>query len=192
MLKTFLFKYSLRQCYIQLAVLQTDLFAAYVKSDFLSKKEHYLKNYYKNRSIFFKKLSCTRQWLSYLPKYTSCLLQLETLYEIIFSLHLLRFRIADYSVFEIPRSELSELQNQIATSLKALGKAVLTNNYVGDAALFLESIQTLETLYQHTLKILLPNPLPFWFFIQDLYHLNHALQMAAYSLCPKLLLPHIN
>lgn len=89
---------------------------------------------------------------------------IQTIYSLICSLHLLRFRCNDLYVFEICAEEMKALQT---TSIKFLQTP--TPQAADD---FLSAIHAFETIFSNTLNIVARDPFIFEFFIQDLYALH--------------------
>ncbi len=163
-------KKSLTKSVVALINLQNIFFDPYLKPDFLTRQFFYAKRFFQKRTDYFAAMQQARKYI--LPAYFPVLEKIEKISEILFSLHLLRFRIQDYAIFEIATKELRRVKEAINESLQSLQDgqfAPLTVDYL------LEPIQEFEALYENTLQIVTQNPSVILFFIRDLYSLRRVL-----------------
>lgn len=157
MLINYFYKIRLKSSLQKLARLQKTFFACYFKRDYLTKQFFY------EKIIHQQRLACLHA-MQKMPQTVSSLM------EIIFSLHQLRHRIKDYTIFEVCERELKEIE-RVSTSL--LTKLTHSQSNLN---LLLEKIHLLERIYHNTLRIVTPDPIVFLFFIQDLYSFHQSLR----------------
>jgi len=86
--------------------------------------------------------------------------ELTPLVDSVFSLHQLRHRFKDAALLEACSRELKAL-NKTSIDFLLGGKSYAKN--------FSDKINDVESLYNNTLRVVLPDPAIFLFFIQDLY-----------------------
>lgn len=171
-IKEYFRKKSLAKALFALAKLNHVFFSPYLKTDFLRREVYYAKIFYRKRTLFFKTMQRARAKNQNHP---DIIAKIEHMYEIIFSLHLLRFRIHDYATFEICRRELYTIQQVSTHLINTLGKSLSHHTLISIDHL-LASVHALESIYHQTLKILIPDPSAFLFFIQDLYALGEEIE----------------
>lgn len=162
---------SLTKSVVALTRLQTIFFDAYLNPDFLTRQFVYSKRFFQKRTDYFAAIQKARRYI--LPGYLPLLNKIEKTAEILFSLHLLRFRIQDYAIFEIGTKEMQRLKKAINESLEQIEAPV------GSPDRLLEPIHEFEALYENTLSIITQNPSVILFFIRDLYSLRDILFKAA-------------
>jgi hypothetical protein len=157
----------------QLHHLMAIVFSFYIKRD-----------YFENRIVYEKKLvRQTKLVLSALQKIRDKLLGsnnedfvfcLENLYEIIFSLDLLKHRLLDHATFEVCENELKNIFDSICVLLNASSVDIKKINQA-DADLR-GAILAVEAVFQNTVQFLMADPMMFLFFIRDLQSLNNEIK----------------
>ncbi len=150
----------------------------------------YAKLFYKRRTAFFLSLQKARKRTKRAREFKPLIDIYEHLYEIVFSLHLLRYRVQDYALFEICARELRTIQNISTHLLNQLGKSFFHRSLISTDHL-LQQIHAFESLYQHTLKIIVRDPIVFIFFIQDLYALGDEIEKSSNLIWQNSRLPQI-
>jgi len=98
---------------------------------------------------------------------------LEQLYELTFSLDLLKNRLIDYSTFEICEVELKNIArvfNEVVSGIANHKSALSDVQSVLDTA-----ITPLEIIFENTLQIVCADPAIFLFFVRELYALSGKL-----------------
>lgn len=144
MLNNYFKKYYYWRALRELANLQRLLFSSYFNQENNDKKIHQQR---------LKVISVVKK------NPVSELLQIG---DVIFSINQLRHRIKDFSILEICIRELTDIGNLSALFIRDRKK--FSNAYLG-------AIHQFENLYGNTLRVVVPDPLVFMFFIQDLYAL---------------------
>lgn len=163
-------KKSLADCFYALAKVQNAQFAAYLRQDYLIQQASYANILNHQRQNFLKKIQYARKLVQYNEKFSAIFSKIENLYEIICSLHLLKFRVNEYSVFEISKREMQGIEKASTNLLITVAK-----NKKIDTAELLDEIHLFETLFNRTLQIVVRDPVVFLFFIQDLYAFNSVI-----------------
>ena len=158
----------------KLRALQDSFFNAYLKLDFLQKQSEYAKIFYRKRNLFFKSLQKSRRLADQDTKYTFIFKEIERASEIIFALHLLRFRVNDYAVFEICAREFQALLIQLDFLFTQLARALMKKRALLNTENLAIAIFDVEILYGNTLQIVVRDPLVFLFFIRNLYSLKNT------------------
>ena len=154
----------LRSGFRQLAKLQKILFSCYFK-----------KNYFSNRSSDEKKVHYQKQCVSRLMRKSEFVFdKLEHLYEIIFSIHQLRYRIKDYSTLEICASELKKIEQ---ASIILLKKLAAKKSISSEGVALTDAIHSFEQIYNTVLRVVAQDPIVFLFFIQDLYAFQEEINL---------------
>lgn len=105
-IKELLRKKSLRRVFIALTALNKIYFDAYLKPDFLERKTYYAKQFIRVRQKFFRALQKMRSKNQAHPVLVESVVRI---YETIFSLHLLRFRVTDFTIFAICRQDMQSI-----------------------------------------------------------------------------------
>ncbi len=144
-----------------LDTIQRIVFESYWNADYLDSL--YDADLYQARMYLFSQMQAVRQNS---PALVSAFV---TLYEMIFALTYLNRRRKDHALLETCHSELMQLSNQISLILQALAK-----NQLAEVTAFSESIESLDSLYRHTLQVVSADPLVMLFFIQNVYLLRDA------------------
>lgn len=156
-------------CFHALAKLQHILFSFYVKKDFIKNYPEYEKILYAERLRLLNALQTLRKQITITPSLKKTVNEIEHFYEIIFSLHQLRFRVEDYSIFEMCQGEMAALEHHSVRLLNQLGKTYSSTIITPQLENFLESIHAFENVYNRIIQVIAPNPMVFLFFIQNLY-----------------------
>jgi hypothetical protein len=122
----------------------------------------YLRRDYAEKHLYYEKeiYELCQQFFYYKKTLTGSHLAVDAIFEIILSLSSLRYRVKDYSTFEIIHDELK------ATSQILIQK--LTSVPEESNELLQVSIEQLESAYESTLKVAAKEPLVFLFFIFNL------------------------
>ncbi len=195
-LQEFFRKKSLEKVFIALIELNKVYFDAYLKPDFLERKDYYAKLFFRKRQILFKSLQKMR---ARNQTHQEIIKKIEHIYETIFSLHLLRFRVTDFTIFAICRQDMQSILQLMTELLQSMllhtsrrpaqvlrdpGTASKhfwiprtsrgTTDFSADR--LLAAIHIFETIYHQTLKIVSPDPSIFLFFIQDCYTLSDEIE----------------
>ncbi|HEX2548265.1 MAG TPA: hypothetical protein VHM20_00440 [Gammaproteobacteria bacterium] len=186
-IKEFFRKKSLRNAFFTLAKLNEFFFYAYLKTDFLENEAQYAKIFVENRKNFFQAMQKVRALNA---DHADLVQLLEQLYENIFSLHLLRFRVKDYTIFAVCRQDLQNIQVLTTKLLLQLGKSFSHPALIATDHL-ISQIHELESVYHRTLKVLAPDPSIFLFFIQDLLTLSEKIEITSNLIWHPELLPFI-
>lgn len=146
--------------------LQHIIFSCYIKRDYLSKRYQYEERIHQVRNKLFHLMQKIRASASE----NKILPQLEHIYEIIFSLSLLKLRVPDHATFEVCEQEMKLLQSAISAVLvSASANQDLIERLSG-------AINSFEEVYRSTLQIVSYEPVVFLFFLQDLGALRDELQ----------------
>lgn len=143
--------------------LQIIVFSAYIRRDYLDEAVAYEKSLLQQMQQLFKILKNIKMH----PENEEKISRLEHLYEIIFSLDLLKSRLIDHATFEIVEKEFRLISQCITNMLIETDK----NGRAFEAA-----IVSIEALFQATLQFVTADPLMFLFFIRDLRALSEELQ----------------
>lgn len=153
--------------------LQKLIFSFYIK-----------RNFGENRFLHEKKLiQCTSRVMRAMQsvrlhvKDDKSIAQAESLYEIIFSLDLLKNRLTDHATFEICETELKK----ITQTLSAVFSEIQTTQPLSTKPNFDAAIQALEIVFQNTLQVVSADPLIFLFFIRALYALSQRLNRTNFA-----------
>lgn len=160
-----------------LAILQSMLFDTYLKQDYIQNRMYYERKIFQKRVQLLKVLLYV-QTLQKTPEEKKLFFKIEHLIEIVFSVHQLRFRVRDFSVWAVCAPELNGLQVASAQALLAFSQERIKNPQHSQLASregLLERIQEFETVYQRALQVVVAAPIVFLFFIQDLYALYDEL-----------------
>lgn len=190
-IKTYQRKKSFAKVFFALAKLQEAFFYAYLKEDFLKNQPAYAKLFFKRRIAFFLALKKARDRTKRSTKFKPMIGLFEHLYEILFSMHLLRYRVQDYTIFEICAREFKAISKISTHLLNELGKSLFSHRSLISTDHLLQNIHTLESVYQHTLKIIVRDPIIFIFFIQDLYALSEEIEKSSNLIWQSSRLPQI-
>ena len=146
----------LRKSFRQLATLQKILFSCYFKKD-----------YFSNQFLDEKKVHYQRRRVSRLMRKSDFVFdKVDSLYEIIFSIHQLRYRVKDYATFEICARELKKIEQ---TSIILLKKLAAKKSVLSEEVMLTDAIHSFEEIYNTTLRVIAQDPIVFLFFIQDLF-----------------------
>ena len=159
---------SFSDCLKALANYQRLLFFAYLKKDYLTKRIQYEKKLFKARMQLLKVFQAARKFKKDSLEEV-VFLKIEHLAEIIFSLHQLRLRVDDYSVFIFCAPEMARLQQVITQLLLKASQCILKSHQWIAADILLDQIHAFEAIYNKTLQVISKEPIIFLFFIQDLY-----------------------
>lgn len=174
-----LIRLSLAACFYDLARLQESYFVCYSEVDYFSKRSNYEKNIYQKRSAWLTKMKWARYFLNKSKrkntKWHLIFSELEQLSEVVFSLHQLRFRAEEYAIFDICSIEMKSLRIASTIALHEAAKKMLWSSQSNRSAELLKAINAFENIFDRILKISLPGPIIFLFFIQNLLTLNEKL-----------------
>lgn len=147
--------------------LQQTIFNFYIQRNFGADRFYHEKQLLKHTTQVMKALAEIRKR----QDDAKLLAVLEQLYEIIYSLDLLKNRLIDHTTFEICEQELKNIKLNLSQILQKIPTQKLTKlKHQLDQA-----IQALEIIFQNTLQVVTADPLVFLFFIQDLYALANTL-----------------
>lgn len=184
-------KQSIQAYLCALDQLHITLFSAYIKRDYFENRFYYEKKIINQTRAMMYALDEVRLATHVIPVhigiekfstqpidlndgrvwYENIISRLENLYEIFFSLDLLKHRLIDHSTFEVCQAELKKISKMLSKIL---------NHFFNEKDLLLYqelegSIQALEILFQNTLQFVTADPLNFLFFIRDLKALSKEL-----------------
>lgn len=165
-IRSMLMSRVLNHCLKWLATLQRQLFYCYLKKDFVKRPLYYTKKLDRTRFAVLRATQKARSRMS-----AKMVDSIEQLAEIIYSIHQLRYRIDDYTIFKVCQRELIALNNTSIAALRASDR--LTRSTYLDA--LLDAIHEFEGLYNRTLQVVANEPIVFLFFIQDWYALHELL-----------------
>ena len=156
--------------YLQaLRQLYQSIFVVYIQRDYFVNRISYEKYTAKYTTQVFQSLQKIRKAL--VKK--DIISHLENLYEILFSLGLLKYRILDHATFEVCELELKNINLAIVAALSEVN----LNGVESKALLRLrETIESFEVVFQTTLQFITADPLFFLFFIRDLKALHDELK----------------
>jgi hypothetical protein len=147
--------------------MQKIIFSFYIKRNFGEDRFFHEKRLLKQTSKIMRAMKKVRD--SLLDSKT--ISYLEPLYEIIFSLDLLKDRLIDHATFEICEQELKNISHGLSAFFVALKKSQVADTKMK----FDNAIQALEIIFQNTLQVVAADPMVFLFFIKDLYALSNSL-----------------
>jgi len=165
-------KYS-RMCLCRLAELQNILFQFYLDKQYqIDPASFEIKLFYKKKQ-YFSAMQRARHYFK-TPAEKKILTCIERLSDALFSLHQLRFRLNDLTLYTMCTLELTALARDISKLL--LGFAV-HNTQAMALENFLTHIHAFETIAHRTLNVIVKDPMIFLFFIQDLYAVYDAFQV---------------
>lgn len=105
-LKEYSRKKSLRNVFAALTKLNQLYFDVYLNTNFLEHKIHYAKLFARARQHLFRTLEVMR---TKNQNHQEIIEQVERIYETIFSMHLLRFRVIDFTIFAICREDMQSI-----------------------------------------------------------------------------------
>lgn len=140
------------------------IFSAYLKRDYFENKLVYEKKLVKQTQKLFQILARLRKFFHGDFKVIGCF---ENLYEIFFSMDLLKYRLLDHATFEVCEPELKKISHAISLALAEKENSLLMLH---------EAIQSFEVVFQITLQFIIADPLFFLFFIRDLKSLHDELK----------------
>lgn len=167
--------------------LQLDLFACYIQKDYVLRKDFYEKRINKARITLLRSMKKIRmKYIAHDEANIKRLTKFESLYEMIFSLNILKLRITDYATFEICEAEFRKISNKLSDVLKHI-IVLLGNRSDRKSNQLIEStakimgklshqIDSLAELYRTTLQVVSPDPIFFLFFVEDLIALRDELE----------------
>lgn len=180
-------KKSLANSFYALAKIQSTLFNAYLKPDYLSRQTSYAKMLHEKRTNYFRTIDKVRSRIKDHSKYMHLFLGVECLYEIICSLHLLRYRVNEYSLFEICQREMQGLEKESVNLLVKLARSFFHKNVTLNTNELAEKIEAFERLYGRTLQVVAADPVVFLFFAQDMHSLRDKLDSIITLLGPSVI-----
>ncbi len=170
--------------------LHLTIFSAYIQRDYFDEQISYEKKLIKQTRILLAILKKIRQAIFTVPvktaiknpsltknlfQYDDLISCLEHLYEILFSLDLLKQRLIDHATFEICLVELKNISSVISKMISNRVYFIKDNIPVNDKNALLLPIQALEVIFQNTMQFAMADPMVFLFFIRDLKALNDAM-----------------
>lgn len=176
--------------------LQIAIFNCYLHKDYIFKKYFYEQQMHKSR---LKLLSSMKKIRSVTGKdEKNYLTKLENLYEIIFSLNTLKFRVADHATFEVCEIEFKKISQSLSNVLDHIIlflvelshqqtdvsiKDVINpqiRHMLDDTAKIMGKLShqtdSLEELYRSTLQVVSKDPIFFLFFVQSLIAFRDELE----------------
>lgn len=169
-------KKSFHDCFFKMMELQKILFQFYLEKKYQTTPALFEKTLYKQKRAFFRVLQKTRKQLkSKIEK--QIFSKIEHLSDILFSLHQLRFRVRDVSLYDIAKLELHHLDLSLTHLLLHLARFSSRQTASIDLENYLNQIHAFEALNQRTLRLVVNDPMIFLFFIQDLYAVYDELQV---------------
>jgi hypothetical protein len=170
--------------------LHLTIFSAYIQRDYFDEQVKYEKKLIKQTRMLLAVLKKIRQTIRSVPvkvaiknpasvenlfQYDDMISCLEHLYEIFFSLDLLKQRLIDHATFEICLIELKNISAVISGMISNRISFIRDNIPVHDKNTLLLPIQALEVIFQNTMQFAMADPMVFLFFIRDLKALNDAM-----------------
>jgi len=174
--------------------LQKSIFACYIQKDYLLNQYLYRQQIHRARL----KLLTTMKKMRSIARLQNKIVQLENLYEIVFSLNILKLHVIDHTTFDMCIGEFKKISEGLSSTLQHIilflerqghprTKIVLENGrdqpdhpLLHDAAKIFgglsHKIDELEELYRSTLQVAARDPIFFLFFVQDLIALRDMLE----------------
>jgi hypothetical protein len=156
-------KKTLAKAYNALAKLQQAFFNSYLTQESLPNQ---YKQIHKKTLRFFHALQSMRN----ITKKNDELSRVESIYGILCSLHLLRFRFNQPALLEVCAQEMKKLQEISVIFLRKQSNKKTSLKVEADN--FLSAIYAFETVCNHTLSIVIPDSLMLDYFTQELYALH--------------------
>ncbi len=160
------------------------IFSAYIEKDYFNYRTAHEKKIIQQTEVLMK-IFCQlrRRYQEELFAQQSVseefISRLEHLYEIMFSLDLLKYRLVDHATFEVCHSELKIISQVISTMILDLINVVKYQNTaklkVCERITLAPAIQAFEIIFHSTLQFITADPMFFLFFIRDLNALNEEL-----------------
>lgn len=147
--------------------LQQLIFLPFIRRDYHENRFEYEKKMIMQTRIVMQEMTNIRKML--LPK--EIISRLEHLYELLYSLDLLKYRLLDHATFEVCEAELKKLSEHISNILLTM------RNDSSQIDLLQQSVGAFEILFENTLQFIVADPMYFLFFIQDLKMLNDELNL---------------
>jgi len=165
--------------------IQQKIFLIYSQRDYLLQHLRYEKKLHQQREVIFgvmehfryfiKQLKAEKQerWLHYLT-------HLENLFELIIALGNLRYRIKDHSTFEVGEKEFKGISTALSEILLRLSQfASQKKGCPLDLTALVAQTHSFEELNQAALQMLVPDPVVFLIFIQNLRAITQELTYLA-------------
>lgn len=172
MFRQYRLKKAFQACFYQMAELQQILFYFYLNKKYQLNISFFEKKLFIKKQVFFRSLARCRSLL-YTDVEKQLFFNIEHLSDILFSLHLLRYRVQDPALYEMGMLELKALYRDIFKILNEFAK----NNSSFSLENFETHIHAFETIAHRTLCVVIKDAMVFLFFIQDLYAIYDAMQM---------------
>lgn len=162
--------------------LQITVFSCIINRDFIANQQEYSSKLILQTRALMKMMQLIRMQFSDQDKLIS---RLENLYEIVFSLDLLKHRLFDHSTFEVCESELKSVSRSISEKIAEASVYIKTQSKPriiksrekpfcwSEQAVV--SLQAFEALFQVTLQYITSDPMIFVFFIRNVKSLHDEL-----------------
>lgn len=168
MLKHYRIKRSLKKSLSCLAISQNVFFSLYLSPHQQDDNSLLIKKFYQQRLAFLAELHFLRKFSD--QKAVTILVQhLEQLFDTLCSMHLLRFRVEQSSLFTMGHRELNALKQSSVELLMTAAKTCTLRSFHANPERCLVDVENVETLYLGTLQVVAPDPLAFQLFIKDCY-----------------------
>lgn len=165
--------------------LQIAILSCYIQKDYQEKKYDFEQTIHKARLNIMGTMKKLRLKIGAQGQ-TDFLSKLENLYEIVFSLNILKYRVTDYATFEICKKEFAKISVKLSEALKQINLLLKHISNLSSHTMMEETAKTmgklsnqidlLEELYRSTLQVVSKDPIFFLFFIQDLMALRDQLE----------------
>jgi predicted house-cleaning noncanonical NTP pyrophosphatase (MazG superfamily) len=159
-----------------LNALQKIIFSGYIQRDYLVHQDRYEEKIQQLRNKLFRVMKEFRS-----QENLNSLAQFENLYEIIFSLTVLKLRVVDPAIFEVCEKEMYQLSQCVAHILSEVERS---DNKIAMDNLFLKlaaAVEAFEEIYRTTLQIVSYEPMVFLFFLQTLIALQNTLRVLVHD-----------
>lgn len=161
--------------------LQAKLFFIYFKRDYAERHYVYEKELHVIRMQIFTAINQARSLINKIPSlgqahYQAVIGQLDMLIELVIALGNLRYRIRDYSTFELCEKEFKSITAILSATINNISAQLLGKKIVANENQQLQtSIEAFEDVYRNTLVVVSKEPLDFLIFIQNLSAMDEVL-----------------
>lgn len=162
--------------------LQVTVFSCIIKRDFIANQNDYAAQLIAQTRALMKIMQKIRH---YFPEQDRLISRLENMYEIVFSIDLLKHRLFDHATFEVCENELKNIKNSISEKIEEVSMFIRSRIMprtirVRDKPFHwdekaIASVQAFEALFQVTLQFISSDPMIFIFFIRNVKTLHEEL-----------------
>ncbi len=164
--------------------LQKSILSCYFQKEYKEKKYDFEQKIYKSRLKLLGAMKKIRSIMK--DNRQKNLTQIENIYEMVFSLNILKLQVTDYATFEICEKEFINISVRLSAVLKHImallkkNSIMQSNSLVSDAAKIMGKLSnqtdSLEEVYRSTLQVVSRDPIFFLFFLQNLMALRDELE----------------